>query len=83
MGGEEGEAEREGGGWEHGQGFGEDVGDSVGLEEVGVELVAWWGWDVSLSLCMRLVFFLKTMTIASRVQIVRNSQHPRTRQVVR
>lgn len=37
---EQGEAEREGGGGEHGQGLGEDVGDGVGLEEVGVELEA-------------------------------------------
>lgn len=38
--GEQGEAEREGGGGEHGQSLGEDVGDGVGLEEVGVELEA-------------------------------------------
>jgi hypothetical protein len=40
VGGEQGEAEREGGRGEHGQSLGQDVGDGVGLEEVGVELVA-------------------------------------------
>lgn len=38
--GEEGEGEREGGGWEDGERFCEDVGCCFGLEEVGVELVA-------------------------------------------
>lgn len=39
VGGEQSEAEREGGGREHSQGLDQDVGDGVGLEEVGVELV--------------------------------------------
>lgn len=34
------EAEGECGRWEHGQGFDEDVGHGIGLEEVGVELIA-------------------------------------------
>jgi hypothetical protein len=37
---EQGEAEREGGRGEYGQGLGQDVGDGVGLDEVGVELEA-------------------------------------------
>lgn len=37
---EQGEAEREGGRGEHGQGLGQDVGHGVGLDEVGVELEA-------------------------------------------
>ena len=38
--GEQGKAEGEGGRGEDGQGLDEDVGDDLGLEEVGVELVA-------------------------------------------
>lgn len=40
VGGKQSEAEREGGRRENGQGLGQNVGDGVGLEEVGVELVA-------------------------------------------
>jgi hypothetical protein len=40
VGGEQGEAEREGGRGEHGKGLDQNVGDGVGLKEVGVELVA-------------------------------------------
>ena len=40
VGGEKGEAEREGGGGENGEGLGQDVGDGVGLQEMRVKLVA-------------------------------------------
>lgn len=48
VGGEEREAETEGGRGKDGEGFGEDVGDGFGLEEVRVELVAGWFTVVSM-----------------------------------
>lgn len=83
VGGEQGEAQREGRGGEHGQSLGQDVGHRLGLEEVRIELVAFEGESVSNHI-ERLGFrvwegrfwVLQCQPGIVPFQKVQNSQHP-------